>query len=528
MPEFGQVPGGGRPYGNIFTVSTPHIDQLANQLYAEQKQREVVRQKQAQVLDEEFRKNVANIRDADIPEYTKKYNDYKLARQSLMRLKPGNQDKFIEQQMEAQRKLADVYSYGNASKRAKEEEEEMGKDYLKNPNNYDDNALGYLSTRRKLPLTQLNQYKVKGEDGKESVIDLSNPETFRYKGSNTDFGTILDKAIGQPKQVYSEEIKVDPEGRQTDVIPYTFGNTPAQVKDRLVASFALHQAARDAEHQWDTIPQKEKDETVAAFKAIPAEKWKKMGVDNPQDLLPKNGDNKAESLASLMAMQYALSNEPKQGTPLRRNNQAVIDERNFQQQKELEGMRQKNRVGLEAMKQSYRKNMVDYRKKAGTKEGENILNDYINRQYDENKNNHEVRSVKGKWQPVRRIYVPQEIVKKYSKGDGKTEILPKFYISEDKKYVIPVYPGESSQKSDPILIETFKGDLGKVWLSKKDAKSEMADDLDVDEDENDQGGYVPSSQPAEDDGYSRSELKSAGWTDEQITNASKAGKIKLK
>lgn len=197
----------------------------------------------------------------------------------------------------------------------------------------------------------------------------------------------------------------------------------------------------------------------------------------------------------------------------------------FARQKELENIRQKNRVGLEGMRQAYKKDMVNYRKASGTKEGENILNNYIYRQYDENKYNHEVISVKGKWQPVRRIYVPQEIVKKYTKETDDGKLQPKFYMSEDMKYVVPVYPGESSQKSDPILIETFKGDLGKVWLSKKDAKSEMADDVDYEEEDN---SYTPSASAPSDDGYSRSELKSAGWTDDQINNASKAGKIKLR
>jgi hypothetical protein len=498
MSEFGQIPGGGRPFGDIYAVNTPHIDQLANALYAEQKQREVIRQRQAQQLDEEYRKNVANVRDTDIPEYTKKYQDWKRGRQELMRIRPGkNQDEFIAKQMEVQRKLADVYELGNKSKQAKDEEEEMAKDLMKNPNNYDDNAFGLLSARRKLPLSQMSQYK----DQAGNVHDLTNYDTFRYKGSNTDFGAVLDKAIGTPKQVYTEEKKVDDKGHQTDVIPYTFGNTPSQVKDRLMGAFALHQAGRDAEHQWDTIPDEEKVKTLQAFQAIPADKWKKMGIDNPQDLTPKNGDSKTEKLASLMAMQYALSNEPKQGTPVRRNNQAAIDETNFQQQKQMEAIRNANANRRLALQDSYVRGRIDYRKAAGKKDQEEVLTGLIKRTFDEGAANKVPVYVDGKSVVGRKIAVPAEIAKKYTieegKGADKEVKAPiKFIMTEDMKYVVPVYAGESTkQREGKIPIEQYRDDLGKLYLTKKDAAAEM-DELDFGEETDDNGSFTPSATPA--------------------------------
>jgi hypothetical protein len=72
------------PYGDAYLVGTPAIDRMSQQLYAEQKQRELIRQKQGAALDEEFAKNVANVRDVDVPEITKRYGEWKTANQQLI------------------------------------------------------------------------------------------------------------------------------------------------------------------------------------------------------------------------------------------------------------------------------------------------------------------------------------------------------------------------------------------------------------------------------------------------------------
>ena len=73
------------PTGEAFLVKTPYLDKIADRLYAEQKQRELTQQNEAKLLDTEFSKNVSKLRDADIPEYTKKYQDYKNAKINLLK-----------------------------------------------------------------------------------------------------------------------------------------------------------------------------------------------------------------------------------------------------------------------------------------------------------------------------------------------------------------------------------------------------------------------------------------------------------
>lgn len=457
------------PYGDILILDTPYLDQLSNRLYDEQRQRDLLRQKQQQVIDEEFGKNIAKIKDADIPEYTKKYQEWKKAKVDLMKVKPKNQDEFIAKQLEAQRKLADVYSLGNLSARLKEEEDEIAKDYNKNPNNYDDNALAHLSARRKLAAGQLNQYKYKGVDGKEVVIDLTNPEAFRYKGSNTDFGKILGEAVGVPKQVFQEEEKLDG-GLQFKITPYMYGNTPSQVKDRLTGNFALRQVGRDAERQWDNITDKEKAETIAAFTAIPADRWKKMGIDSPQDLLPKN-DSKAEKLASHMAMQYAVSNVPKQGTPVFRDNKVAIDERNFKQQKEMAAIQ--NEYATKRLKLADK--LMQGRREAGY---DTWVNDYLDIGEAGAKSGQKTL-LEGADDVVYEVPLDPVMLKALNIGKGETGYTPnKLYVSEKGTYY-PVYVDEDGNvdktRSVPLSRNQMVVSLGGKTVTKSQLGKEVKD-----------------------------------------------------
>ena len=129
------------PYGDIYKVPTTAVDNMANRLYAEQKQRELTQQNEAKLLDTEFSKNVSKLRDADIPEYTKKYQDYKNAKINLLKGKFKTNDDFIKAQLDAQRAMADWGSLGAKSIQEKETEEQYAKAVMNDKaGRYDANA----------------------------------------------------------------------------------------------------------------------------------------------------------------------------------------------------------------------------------------------------------------------------------------------------------------------------------------------------------------------------------------------------
>jgi hypothetical protein len=66
-------------YAGGFLVKTPHSDRVLEQIYADHKLREQQKFSDSKMLDEEYSKNISNVWDADIPEITKSYSDYKQA-----------------------------------------------------------------------------------------------------------------------------------------------------------------------------------------------------------------------------------------------------------------------------------------------------------------------------------------------------------------------------------------------------------------------------------------------------------------
>lgn len=309
------------PFGDIFLVNTSYTDRAAAQLYAEQKQREAKQQQLNAALDDEFSKNLAGIRDADIPELTQKYTDWKLANIGAMKQKGGISP---QQQMDLLKKKSEMYGVINESKQRKQYEEEVGKN-LANPNladAYEDNAHQELISHRQMPLNLLKQNGLLNYD-------------YSYKGTNTDFSKILTAAAGQPKQVYQEEKPVDKEGIQTQITPYMFGNTPTQFYDNLVGSLAQRKAGRDAAAIIKNTDPNVIAQVQDAYNKIPTEKWQKMGIKDKQELTIKPDDTPAIAYAKHEAQLYALNNEPKQGMPKLITNEAARMAKTQAQQKEL-------------------------------------------------------------------------------------------------------------------------------------------------------------------------------------------------
>ena len=105
------------PYGDVYTIPTSTVDGIANRLYQEQKIREQQKLQQDKALDDEFAKNVAGVKSADIPDITSAYNEFKQAHINLQ--KKGNKAT-PQDQMDVMLKKANAFQAINASKEDKE------------------------------------------------------------------------------------------------------------------------------------------------------------------------------------------------------------------------------------------------------------------------------------------------------------------------------------------------------------------------------------------------------------------------
>lgn len=226
------------PYGDIYKVPTTAVDNMANRLYAEQKQRELTQQNEAKLLDTEFSKNVSKLRDADIPEYTKKYQDYKNAKINLLKGKFKTNDDFIKAQLDAQKAMADWGSLGAKSIQEKETEEQYAKAVMNDKTGrYDANAPKVLIERRKTPLSKFKQEITIPGTNTVVPIDLNDIDGLvKYKGQNTDFTKTFKDAQGV-RQVYGGEVTTpSKDGLTTTKTVYKAFNPPSKQFEILVNS----------------------------------------------------------------------------------------------------------------------------------------------------------------------------------------------------------------------------------------------------------------------------------------------------
>ena len=111
---------GHSPYGEIFTTNTSAVDNIAKRIYAEKQQRDLLQRQEGKMLDDEFGKNLAKVKSADIPEITQAYNEFKQKHIALQ--KKGNKVT-PQDQMELMMSKANVNEKINGSV--------QDKDYLK-------------------------------------------------------------------------------------------------------------------------------------------------------------------------------------------------------------------------------------------------------------------------------------------------------------------------------------------------------------------------------------------------------------
>lgn len=332
------------PYGDIVYVSTPATDRWGQQLYAEQKTREMRMQQENAALDANIQKELGRVRSIDTPEVIKAYQDYKGIKQEMMFNDKLRKDPYAYNKAKQMANAAyqKIFTTANESEEAKTLAKNMFQGRMKNPNDYHDQAGQMIGALTNTPLSQLRSHPQFG--------DLTNPDNYMDMGMNTNWGKLIDEGAGSTAtEKYSEKTPMEG-GLQTQITPYMFKNTPLQVKDYLIGSMGMRQAGKDAVKAWDKTPESEIENTIKQYQALPKEYWQQMGLQGPQDLLPKNPDSKAENWASYQAMKYAIANKPTPGKPQIVQNLKAIEDLKFDRAKQMEAIKQGNREDLIRLK----------------------------------------------------------------------------------------------------------------------------------------------------------------------------------
>ena len=199
--------GGGRPFGDIYSAATPHLDQLSNQLYVEQKTRESQQQSASNLLDEEFSKNLASVRTADINKVTNAYDNFKQKRMATI----NKHNVSPQDQMGVLQAKADLYKTIDGSKQKLQQEKFAADKVKKNPNDYVDNAYATIMRGMQTPYDQ--PLTISGADGKPQQIDWTNPDEF---ARHVDTKSVMDAmkfaagTFNKPTSDINDRYKINP------------------------------------------------------------------------------------------------------------------------------------------------------------------------------------------------------------------------------------------------------------------------------------------------------------------------------
>lgn len=311
------------PFGDIFRVETPSLDQMNERLYNEELQMKLLRQKQANELDEQITKNVANIRDADVDDFTKAYQDWKFSKQALMKQKKLNPQEYAQQQLVVNRKLADLYKLANASKSEKEREEDLAKRIVMKPDDFNDHASKLMVTARNTPLSKLKTVEAE-VDGTVGTLDLTDIENYLYR-DKTNWQPILQKAAGTviPRGTPIEKPSAD--GLQREVTTYKGGNDPLSYYNSIVGSLAGPRAGESLSKRFTFTP--EEAQTITdefnRLKETPEFKNAYGAIEFPES----SNMSSASRTAKLLAMQHAIQNKPSATVSYKPNTDAITNRR---------------------------------------------------------------------------------------------------------------------------------------------------------------------------------------------------------
>jgi len=307
------------PTGEAFLVKTPYLDKIADRLYKEQQQQQLTQQNEAKLLDTEFSKNVSKLRDADIPEYTKKYQDYKNAKINLLKGKFKTNDDFIKAQLDAQRAMADWGSLGAKSIQEKETEEQYAKAVRNDKTGrYDANAPKILIERRKTPLSKFKQEVAIPGTNTVVPIDLNDIDgLIKYKLGTTDFTKDFNTAVGGKtpiKLMESEPFEIEG-GLQTQRKVYKgFPRTAPEVATNFLQSVVGSKKTADLvkEH-----PELSDPNVVAAIdsdydKLVNSEVYKNAYKGKQINFPEWMKETPQGRIAMYLAKQYAINNPPRE------------------------------------------------------------------------------------------------------------------------------------------------------------------------------------------------------------------------
>lgn len=466
-----------QPFGDIFSVQTPYLDQLSNRIYTDQKQKELYKQQQDKALDDEFSRNLTGIRDADIGKLTQAYGDFKQARMATL-----NKNVPPEQQLDVLRKKAAIYDVIDKSKTQREHETGLGKQIMTDKKGiFADDAHNTLTKIMQTPVDEINP-----NDEQKLLYPYSVPKLDKQ----------LKDARGTEQEVPIKlgQSKTDP--LKDDVEIYKAGNAPDKFANKLLEGVLSTNETRNFSGLYNNKYDEGQLEDLKNRYTAKVNDPKFISVYGEPKPLPAMDTDLGKAVAIRTMEEFAnMDLKPSKLTSQINDARATANRQQFAQEQQARGdffARRRQQIG-ESLRETYK----DYSNATDSGEQEGILNKFNNESYNAGSNkvdgaNIDHLTIDGKNYTGKFVDVPTALKYEYAIPSGKkddngkdTPEFPKFYMTDDKKTVIPVFLGSSTgtnknayikPESKPIPIHVFNTSLAKVLLTKKQTGEEVTND----------------------------------------------------
>lgn len=476
MAEIGQVPGGGLPWGGIVKVETPFTDKVTATLLAQQADRKKYQQETTMKADELMNKELANVRSIDMNQVIDSYGKWKNVSMQMLNPRVQNDPKeFNRLQVEKNAALGQTMALINQSAQLNNQAKELVTERKTKPNLYNDDFGDRIAALQSTPLDQIHAHPKYG--------DLSNPDTYRYQGSQTNFADLEGKAAGKFAPIAGAEKREKVGDLQTRITPTEFGSSPLQFYENYRGQLAQHIPGRDAASAWESIPEQQKAAVDQQFAAISPDKWLAMtGEAKPQVIAAADPNNPAEQFAAYRAKVYAINAVPRAGTAKLETDQAA-------RMRLQSGLSLDRQTAIEALKEGDREKLAGMKKgwrDADQKTKDDVMNGVVESMLEEAKQHPRKYKLAG-GQAVTQYEIPASTIlqKEFSIPDDKGHpiLVDAFRLSEDGKSVTPIFyePGQTGvsravdvEHSKPMTIAEFKARAAKAMFGVKEASNETA------------------------------------------------------
>jgi len=470
MAEIGQVPGGGLPWGGIVKIDTPFTDRVTAGLLAQQADRRKYQQETTLKADELMNRELANVRSIDMDKVVDSYGNWKnISMQMLNPRVQADPKKYNQLQIQKNAALGQTMALINQSAQLNNQAKELVAERKTKPNLYNDDFGDRLSALNTTPLDQVRTHSKYG--------DLTNPDTFRYQGSQTNFADLEGKAAGKFSPIAGAEKKEKLDDIQTRVTPTEFGSSPLQFFENMRGQFAQHIPGRDASAAWEAVPEQQRAAVEQQFAAISPEKWLAMtGQPKPQIIAPTDPNNPAENFAAYRAKLYAINAVPRAGTPKMETSQQAKMAVQFDHQMAMEALKEGNREKLGALRHQWRQMDASQKDQA--------MNGVVQSMLDQAKE-HPRKYTMADGKVMQQYEIPASTIlkKEFAVPDDKGKPIPVdgFRLSDDGRTVTPIFY-EAGQKADtravnadlskPMTIGEFKARAAKAMFGVKESAKE--------------------------------------------------------